>query len=237
MDAPLTGGPGAFAAALAALDAELDWELLEGLYCWDEGSGFFAPDQRAASLDAGVQIAAALAEPLAGLPDGGPRRSLYVGAAVAELPPMLCELLVLGRTVHALNLPGPEVDELNRAFAASDIALRIETGYPDDAFDHLWVVSVLSDPEAFPALHDALYQRSGTRATGRGDLAQERQRADGLVQTWCAGIAPPAVLSTTDEELGFFEAECARRGWRLDVPDVARLSGIVGDPVRHCALG
>ena len=26
------------------------------------------------------------------------------------------------------------------------------------------------------------------------------------------------------------------RGWRIEVPDIARLTGVVGDPVRHCRI-
>ena len=236
MPTPLDGGAEAFGAALVALDAELDWELLEGLYCWDDGAGFFAPEQREAAMEAGLQVAAALAERLADLPSAGPGRSLYVGAAVAELAPMLCEGLVMGREVLALNLPGAEADELNRALGVVGVDLRVVHELPGVAFDHLWVVSVLTDPEAFPALHDELYRRSGEGATGRGDARVERARAEGLVRAWCTNLAAPGLVSTTDEELAFFEAECARRGSPLAVPDVARLSPIVGDAIRHCAV-
>lgn len=234
MPTPLDSGAEAFGAALAALDAELDWGLLERLYCWDDGEGFFADEQREALWDAGLQIAAGLSDRLAELWTDGPRRSLYVGAAVAELVPMLVEALVLGRDVQAVNLAGPEADELNRAFEAVGVTLRLGTELPEGPFDHLWVVSVLSDPEAFPALHDELYQRVGAAATGAGDLVAERARAAEFVETWCSQLARPALISTTDEEVGFFEAESARRGRRFHVPKIGRLTAIVGDALRHC---
>ncbi|MCA8981541.1 MAG: hypothetical protein H6831_08395 [Planctomycetes bacterium] len=227
-------GVEAFGAALAALDAELDWALLERLYCWDAGEGFFGAEEREALWDAGLQIAAGLSEGLAELPAGGPRRSVYVGAAVAELVPMLVESMVLGREVCAVNLPGAEADELNRAFEAVGVALRVDAELPDAEYDHLWVVSVLTDPEAFPALHDELYQRTGEGATGRGNLVAERMRAAELVDAWCTRLARRALVSTTDEELGFFEAEAARHGRRLEVPELGRLTAIVGDTLRHC---
>jgi len=229
-----TSGAEAFGAALTALDAELDWELLEGLYCWEDGEGFFSDEEREAQWDAGLQIAAGLSDRLAELPANGPQRSLYVGAAVAELVPMLVESLVLGREVCAVNLPGPEVDELNRALAAVGVALRFDTEALAEPYDHLWVVSVLTDPEAFPALHDELYQREGEGATGAGDLASERARATELVEGWCAGLEKPALVSTTDEEVGFFAAEAERRDRRFKVPKVGRLTAIVGDALRHC---
>lgn len=228
-------GAEAFGAALAALDAELDWELLERLYCWDDGEGFFSDEQREALWDAGLQIAAGLSDRLAELSADGPRRSVYVGAAVAELVPMLVESLVLGREVRAVNLPGPEVDELNRALEAVGVALRLETAEVSGVYDHLWVVSVLTDPEAFPALHDELYGRSGADATCRGDLVAERAQAGRLVESWCAGLARPALVSTTDEEVGFFEAEAALQGRRFKVPEIGRLTAIVGDTLRHCS--
>lgn len=235
MPPPPDASARAFGAALVALHEELDWPLLERLYCWDEGDGFFDAEAREALIEAGLLVASGLAERLAELSAGGPARSLYVGAAVAELAPMLCEALVLGREVRVVNLPGPEVDELNRAFTAVGVPLTIETAPVDAPVDHLWVVSVLTDPEAFPALHDVLYGREGDLATGRGDEAAERERARELVRGWVAHVRAPAVLSTTDEELPFFEAECARRGARLVVPETARLSPIVGDAIRHCA--
>ncbi len=235
MPPPPDASARAFGAALVALHEELDWPLLERLYCWDEGDGFFGADAREALIEAGLLVASGLAEQLAALPAAGPARSLYVGAAVAELAPMLCEALVLGREVRVVNLPGPEADELNRALAAVGVPLAIETDPVDAPVDHLWVVSVLTDPEAFPALHDALYERSGDDAVGGGDEATERARAAELVTRWTAGLRAPAVLSTTDEELPFFRAEAAARGARLDVPRAARLSPIVGDAIRHCA--
>lgn len=230
-----TGGAEAFGAALTALDAELDWELLERLYCWDAGEGFFGDEEREALWDAGLQIAAGLSDRLAELAADGPRRSVYVGAAVAELVPMLVESLVLGREVCAVNLAGPEVDELNRALEAIGVAVRFGTELSSAEYDHLWVVSVLTDPEAFPALHDELYQRTGADSMGTGDLVDERQRATRFVESWCAGLTRPALITTTDEEIGFFAAEAERRDRRFKVPKVGRLSAIVGDALRHCS--
>jgi hypothetical protein len=239
-------GPQRFAETLLALERELDWELLGASYCWEGGRSFFAPEQREAMRDAGLRFAGDLAE-LLGEPAGaGAARSLYVGPGVAELAPMLCERIVLGRAVLAIGLPGVEPDELNRALAAVGDMLgqrlfEIRTGgweglASGDA-DHGWLVSVLTDPEAFPALHDHLYRRTGALATGRGDLDEERARAEELVERVLDRLRPGALLSTTDEELGLVSAACRRRGWRLAVPDSARLSPVVGDPVRHCRIG
>jgi hypothetical protein len=239
-----------FAAVLSEFGLELDWTALGNAYCEGEGAGFFGEEDRQALFDAGLHFASDLAtalEPLPGRPPAtGPGRSLYVGAALAELTPLLCEVLVLGREVEAFSLDGDETRELNRALAAvaERLGLRLprirtdalETG-ASGPVDHLWLVSVLNDPDAFPALHDELYDCHGNElATGRGELADDLARADELVSTALATLAPPALLTTTDEELALVGGACARRGWTLDAPDQARLSAIVGDAVRVCRV-
>src|SRR5688500_16210314 len=98
-----------FGAVFAALQAELDWRALGGAYCEGDASGFFDEQLRGRMLDTGLLWADDLASRL---DPEGPRRSLYVGAAVAELAPILAEHLVLGREVRWLNLAGPETSEL-----------------------------------------------------------------------------------------------------------------------------
>src|SRR6202008_5086530 len=50
---------------------------------------------------------------------------------------------------------------------------------PPSSCDHLWMVSVLTDPDVFPALHDELYGRRGSAlATHRGSAPDERLRAE-----------------------------------------------------------
>lgn len=236
---------GRFAEALLAVEAELDWAALERVYCHGEGAGFFAPGQIEAMRETGLLLADDLARAMGSLPPGAPRRSLYVGAGVAELVPLVCESVVLGREVLLVALPGTELEALARAFQG--VAERLGaplprvTGtplaqVPIAPASHAWIVSVLTDPDSFPALHDALYERSGEDATGRGDREQELERARGLIRSSLAHLRPPAILSTTDEELGLVSAVCAEQGLRLEVPPRARLSGVVGDPVRICRL-
>lgn len=236
--------PAAFAAALSELFAAIDWPLLGQLYCHEGGEDFFPPEQVEAIQDAGLRFAGDLDEAL-GRIQCSVRRSLYVGAALAELPVALCDQLMLGREVVLIARPSPETSELNRALALaakrSGLALpRIRAAelgrrenQPTGAFDHLWIVSVLTDPEAFPALHDRLYQRHGKElATGTGNAGRERHWADRLVDQVLAPLHPPAILTTTDEELELVQAGLERAGLALELPERARLSAIVGDPVR-----
>jgi hypothetical protein len=228
-------------AAIAALDAELDWPLLGRAYCEGDARDYFDAAQRENLLETGLLFADDLARALR---PGG--RSLYLGAAVAELVPLLTERLVLERDVHWLNLPGVELSELVRAADVVGARLGLQLPSPsalpiehvaEASCDHLWMVSVLTDPDAFPALHDELYERAETPlATGRGAAADERLRATALVDAWLARAAPSCLVSTTDEELVLLRPRIARLGWRIEVPREGRYTALVGDVVRHCRL-
>jgi hypothetical protein len=235
----MTDGIQRFGEALGRLEEELDWRRLGELYCYEGGAEFFPPEQVEAQRDAGLQVAAALGERL---PAGG--RSLYVGAAVGEVVTLLCEALVLEREVVAVNLEGPEGVELNRAlavveadcgFALPRIGFQRLEAVPG-RFDHGWLVSVVNDPEAFPALHDLLYERTGELAVGGGDLERERAQAEQLVDRWIGLLEEGALLSTTDEELPLIEPRIAAAGRTLELEEQAILSAIVGDPIRFGRL-
>jgi hypothetical protein len=239
VDAPDPRAAERLAAALGELEAELDWPALGACYCEGDASDFFDAARRAHLLDVGLALADDVA---ARLPARGPGRSLYVGAAVAELAPLLVERLVLGREVRWHLLPGPELDELARALSRVAERLGLVLPLPDPRplesvapvpCDHLWLVSVLTDPDAFPALHDELYERTGTpAATGRGDLAAERARGNALIDALLAHAAPGALLTTTEEELALVLPRLPR-----DVPlELGRLTALVGDRVVHVQL-
>jgi hypothetical protein len=232
-----------FGAVLAALEDELDWELLGRTYCTGDGSTFFDEELRARVLEVGLRFADDLG---ARLRRGAPGRSLYLGAAVAELAPILAEHLVLDRTVHWLNVDDVELRELARALGRVGARLGLVLPLPradpvssvePASCDHLWLVSVLTDPDAFPALHDALYGRAGTdQATGRGALDLERERARDLARDFLRRGARNCAVSTTDEELLILRPVAAELGLAFDVPEVSRVSAIVGDRVRLARL-
>lgn len=232
-----------FGAAWCELVAELDWPLVGRTYCEGDGSGFFDDELLELVLDTGLELVDGLA---AALPRDGAGRSLYVGAAVAELPLVCAEALVLGREVRWLNLAGPELSELRRALVAVSRKLDVRLPLPEPAeidtvadasCDHLWLASVLTDPDAFPALHDRLYERAGTdQATNRGDAAAETRRAEELVRKLLAKASPPAVLSTTDEELRLCVPVARAAGLRLLVPESGSVTAVVGDTLRFVRL-
>jgi hypothetical protein len=227
-----------YGAAIGALVTELDWELLGRSYCEGDGSGFFDEGLQKRILDTGMRFANDVGRALGDVRG----RSLYLGAEIAELPLILAEHLVLSRRIEWLNIECAQTTELARAIRSVSGRLGVElplprvgelSGIEPGSCDHLWMVSVLTDPDSFPALHDLLYERSsGPLATGRGSLADERPRAQALVEEWLERAAPRCVLCTTDEERSVVEPLVARRGWALEFPEGGRLSAIVGDRVR-----
>ena len=77
----------------------LDWPTLGQSYCDGDGSTFFDDERLDLIRQVGNEVSLALIERLNA---GG--RSVYVGAGVAELIPILCEAYVLERDVHAVSL-------------------------------------------------------------------------------------------------------------------------------------
>lgn len=227
-----------FGAAVAELDGELNWELLGRAACEGDGSDFYDSALREAILDTGLHLAQDLGQVLD--PAGG--RSLYLGAEVAEFPVIFAEHLVLGRRVEWLNLDCAQTAELARAIGVVEARLGITLVRPraegldsiePGSCNHLWLVSVLTDPDHFPALHDELYERrQGPLATGRGSLEDDRLRARALVSSLLERAGHGCVLTTTDEELGFVEPLLKQRGLAFELVYKSRLSAVVGDQVR-----
>lgn len=232
----------AFGATVSALDAELDWELLGRAACDGDGTSFFDDELREQIIETGLWFADDIATALGDVRG----RSLYVGAEIAELPLILAEHLVMHRTVEWLNIDCPQTTEIVRALRIVSANLGVELPVPRvgeitdierESCDHLWLVSVLTDPDAFPALHDVLYERTdGPLATGRGVLFDDRKRADALIEALLDRARFPCVLSTSAEELTLIEPLVARRGWTLEWEPGGRLSAVVGDRVRRGRL-
>lgn len=237
-----------FARAIALLDGKLDWERLAELHGASPEEDFFAEDQRDAMVETGLQFATDLASRL---PAGG--RSLYVGAAVAEFVPMLLEQLVLEREVVWLTLEGDETEEYRRVLTEVEEELSLALFAPSIAalselpeqrnFDHLWLVSVWTDPTYFPGLHDQLYGRADTAESadpaGLANVEEERKRAVGwcreaLARLRCAGGS--SLVTSTDEEWPLLFEAGRELALAFELESRARLSGLVGDPVRFGTL-
>lgn len=224
-----------FGQLYAALLAELNWSLLEAHYCEGDSSGFFGAEAIDALADASLKFASDLLECL---PRGG--RSLYVGAGVAELAMILAESLLLEREICAVRLADAETEELNRALAVVEQGAgegvrlpRLSTELLVDLVlepsDHLWFVSVATDPQAFPALHALAYNR---HRPPRRAIEADREAALGLMEDAMAHLDPRAQVRTSEDERELVDAAAEHLGWALRWEDTGRLSPIVGDVVR-----
>ncbi len=121
-------------------------------------------------------------------------RSLYVGAGVAELPALIMETAERGRAVEPYNLRRTEVAVLNRACRSIPLTFHaVDAARAKGRFDHLWMVSVLNDPERFPSsLASVLWAKQSAHPGSR----EVRSRASHCARAGCllygkAGEARP----------------------------------------------
>ena len=162
--------------AIATVFERLDYRRLASIYCY-EGGDVFWRTKREPCRRLGMRIGEALLTRLAA---GG--RSLYVGAGVAELPVLLVESLELHRTVVPCNLRSSEVATLNRACRGLPLRFHaMDAGTIRGPFDHLWLVSVLNDPERFPHLAQLAYGRAVPLTFNPGVFVRERYLVRSLV--------------------------------------------------------
>ena len=235
-----------FGAAAAAAESALPWRELGAVYCEGDARGFFDDTRIADMRDTALEIAAELAEQYQRPTklERPANRTLFIGAATAELWIVLFERIVLNRRVAWVNLESAESRALDAALAAAEplagVKLpRIITGGWNRAeigpTDHLWFCSVLTDPDRFPALHDELYDRVGSpEAVGGGHPKREREFARTLVLQAFDCLGTEALLTTTDEELVFMRPLAHDLGATIDTPMQGQATALVGDVVRHC---
>lgn len=218
--------------AIKEIFARLDYARLGPIYC-DEGGDEFWAAKRGPCQRLGTKLAHALLPHLA---PGG--TSLYAGAGVAEIPPIAMETLDLGRQVVACNLRRQEVRLLNRACAGLPIRFRHQdAGSVKDRVDHLWLVSVLNDPERFPELSTLSYGRANpVTFDARKFLTQQRAVAT-LVDRCLSRLAVPGLVTTTVEEAVWIAEWCHRKGIRYRINRRTFASPTVGDPICLVRIG
>ncbi len=204
----------------------LNYERLSPIYC-DEGGDAFWNDRRGPCQTLGVALAEVL---LNRLQAGG--RSLYVGAGVAELPVLLMEALDLGRHIDAFNLRTGEVEVLNQA--CKGLPFRISEGDARSArgtFDHLWIVSVLNDPELYPELSALSYGRANPVMFDPMVFAEERANVRSLADACLRKLMLPALVSTSVEEIPWITEWCERTKIQYVIEEDDYRTAIVEDPV------
>jgi hypothetical protein len=210
----------------------LDYEALGSVYCYEGGDEFWRA-KRGPCEQLGSLAAALLRKKLT---RGG--RSLYVGAGVAELPALIMETIDLNRRVEPYNLRKAEVAALNHACHSIPVTFHaIDVARAKGRFDHLWIVSVLNDPERFPHLSPLSYGRGNPLTLDPLKFAQERRIVRALVARCMGKLARPGLVSTTTEEVIWIAEWCHRHRVPYLVGKRYYPTALVGDPICFIQIG
>ena len=181
---------------IAEVFNQIDLQKLGPVYCYEGGDEFWKA-KRAPCERLGINLSQAL---LRKLPQGG--RSLYVGAGVAELPCLLAEAIELDRQVEPYNLRRSEVTVLNRACDGTPVKFRATTAeQAKGTFDHLWIVSVLNDPERFPDLSPLSYGNLDPVTFNPAKFEQQRRIVQAIVNRCMPKLSLPGWVTTSIEEV------------------------------------
>jgi len=218
--------------AIAGIFERQDYAALGAIYCYDGGEEFWR-EKRGPCQRLGIKLAEVL---LDRLKRGG--RSLYVGAGVAEIPMLAMETMDLGREVAAYNLREEEVTLLNQA--CKTFPFRFTSGdarAAGDSFDHLWIVSVLNDPERFPQSSGMAYGRIHPLVLDVQAFEEEREAVLALTDACLGKLALPGLVSTSAEEIPWIIDWCTKREIPCVLEEEDYLTAIVGDPVCFLRLG
>ena len=150
------------------------------------------------------------------------------------------ERIALRRDVEAYTLRRVEASVLNAACRAAGIPLSIKAKDAATArasFDHLWIVSVLNDPERFPELSALSYGRANP-ATFNAIIFSKEQRAVRALAARCLSkLHLPAIVTTSVEEIPWIADWCKCRGLACSIEPEDYPSAIVEDPVCLMSIG
>jgi hypothetical protein len=210
----------------------LDYRKLGPIYC-DEGGEEFWKDRRDPCQTLGKGLAEIV---LNRLKPGG--RSLYVGAGVAELPVLITEVLELDRHVEAFNLREDEVAVLNHA--CKGLPFRIAARDARSArgmYDHLWIVSVLNDPESYPQLSALTYGQANPVTFDPASFANERAEVIALADACLSKLTAPSLVMTSVEEIPWIVEWCERKKIKYVLGEEDYPTAIVEDPVCAITIG
>ena len=212
--------------AIRDVFSKLDYAVLGDVYCEEGGEAFWKAHKKQCQT-MGIRIAEALKRRLS-----QKGRSLYVGAGVAELPMLVTETLDMNRTVEACNLREPEVRILNQACRGLPFVIQATGAHTArGTFDHLWMASVLNDPECFPETSALAYGRADPVRFDPEAFQRERNRIQGLLDACLPKLSRPGLLSTTVEEVTWITDWLTRHRVPFHVEEPLYPTAIVGDPL------
>lgn len=220
------------AQAVAEIFAKLDYAKLGAIYCHEGGDEFWRVKRRQCQR-LGLRLAPVLQKRLS---RGG--SSLYVGAGVAEIPLLAMETLALGRQVTACTLRRDEVRIVNRACVGQPFRFEARDAVVvRGRFDHIWMVSVLNDPECYPELSELSYGRANPATFDVQRFARERRQVCRVLDRCLRTLARPGLVTTSTEEAHWIANWCGARAipWRLERRQYP--SPTVGDPICFMRIG
>lgn len=217
---------------IASVFDHLDYKRLESVYCYEGGDEFWKA-KREPCRKLGISVAEALVKKL---PAGG--RSLYVGAGVTELPALLAEIHERDRQVEPYNLRRTEVIVLNRACRSTPVKFKAQdAASAQGRFDHLWIVSVLNDPERFPHLAPLSYGRADPVSFDPARFQAERRIVQTIVNRCMAKLTVPGLVTTSTEEVVWIADWCHRHTIPYQVERKQYATALVGDPICFIKVG
>lgn len=223
---------GATRLAIAHLFARLDYPALGRIYCHDGGDAFWRA-KRGPCRRWGIKLAGVLQGLL---PRDG--RSLYVGAGVAEIPLLAMETMELGREVAAFNLRADEVRVLNQDLQGLPFRfVDRDAGAAPGRVDHLWIVSVLNDPERFPHLSALSYGRALPLTFDPARFSVERRLVRRLADRCLRKLTLPGLVTTSTEEVMWIAEWCHKRRIPYQVGRRDYPAPVVGDPICFLRVG
>lgn len=217
---------------IASVFDQLDYKKLEPVYCYEGGDEFWRAKRRPCQT-MGLRLARAL---LARLKPGG--RSLYVGAGVAELPVLLAEAIELQRQVEPYNLRRSEVTVLNRACRGTPVTLHAKSAAEARGqFDHIWIVSVLNDPERFPDLSPLSYGNANPVTFHPIRFERQRRIVRSIINRCMSKLGLPGLVTTSTEEVVWIADWCHRHRIPYRVDRKQYPTALVGDPICFVRIG
>ena len=218
--------------AIRQIFRNLDYTALAPIYCHEGGEAFWRAHRQSCQR-LGMRLANQLKACLS--PNG---RSLYVGAGVAEIPPLLMEIQELNRQTMPCNLRKREVDILNHACKNVDLIFHTDDAQAvQGMFDHVWIVSVLNDPEHFPELSALSYGRANPAQFNIMQFQQEREAVLTLTNSCLKKLATPGLVTTSVEEIPWVINWCEQQNVPYSVGKEDYPTAIVKDPICFIHIG
>jgi hypothetical protein len=151
---------------------------------------------------------------------------------------LVVETTDLQRRVFPYNLRKAEVLSLNRTcrttavrFVGKDAAVAKGT------FDHLWMVSVLNDPERFSDLAPLSYGRADPVTFNPARFQKERRIAQTIVDRCMPKLSLPGLVTTSTEEVVWIADWCHRKKIPYLVEPEQYPTALVGDPICFIRVG